>query len=86
MRKNACGPYWMPKSMREFLSERFNASCVIHDLDYGTKRYSQYEADRRFLNHMKRQVKGKVIPTMMAYIFYVAVRIGGKLSYGKKGK
>lgn len=86
MRKNACGPYWMPVVLREYLSSRFNASCIIHDLDYDGKLLSRLECDKRFLEHMKRQVKGKVFPTILAYCFYAAVRIGGKLSYGKKYK
>lgn len=86
MRKEACGSYWMSKRLRRFLSSRYNASCIIHDLDYESEKYSQKEADERFLKHMLKQVKGKVFPTILAYCFYAAVRIGGKLSYGKKYK
>lgn len=85
MRKVACGPWWMPKFIRRFLSSRFNSSCIIHDRDYETKKYTQKEADKRFLKHMLKQSEGKFFLTkVLAYSFYFAVRVGGRFSYGKK--
>lgn len=83
-RKDYCGPFWIPSWMRKFLSNRFNASCYIHDKDYISCKMTRLQADNRFLEHMLRQVKGKIFPTILAYCFYVMVRIGGWISYNKK--
>lgn len=84
MKKDFCGPFWMHKSLRRLLSSHFNASCKIHDLDYKTKRYNRKEADKRFLEHMKRQSKGP-LSYSVALLYYSLVRIGGKISWRKDG-
>ena len=77
-----CGAWWTPKFIRRILSVRFNASCKIHDLDYKTTRFTREEADTRFLLHMIRQAKSSVFWEVIATIFYISVRILGKLSFG----
>jgi hypothetical protein len=85
-RKDYCGPYWMPKWLRRILSNKFNASCKIHDLDYATTRFTRDEADARFQDHMNKQAKNSLKWRLVAFIYYVMVRIGGKLSWGRKSK
>ena len=79
-----CGAWWTPKWARRILSLKFNASCKVHDLDYDTTKYSREEADTRFLLHMIRQSKKSLFFEVLATIFYLFVRILGKLSYGSK--
>ena len=81
--KDYCGPYWLPKFMRRFLSSKFNASCKIHDLDYDTQKFSQQEADIRFITHMIKQCHGRFLWEVLACVFFIFVRIGGKLSWTK---
>ncbi len=83
-RKDYCGPYWMPVYIRKTLSNKFNASCKIHDLDYTTTKYSRDVADARFQDHMNRQAKNSLWWRFLAFVYYVMVRIGGKMSWGKK--
>jgi len=49
VRKDFCGPYWMPAKIRRLFSSKFNASCKIHDLDYASKKFSRKQSDKRFL-------------------------------------
>lgn len=77
-----CGAWWTPKWIRRMLSVRFNASCKVHDLDYKTTKFTREEADTRFLLHMIRQAKGSIVWEVIATLFYVSVRMLGKLSYG----
>jgi len=77
-----CGAWWTPKWIRRIISARFNASCKVHDLDYNTTRFSREESDTRFLLHMVRQSKGSIFWEIIATVFYLSVRILGKLSYG----
>ena len=80
-RKDYCGPYWMPSKLRRAVSSKFNASCKIHDLDYDSKKYSRKQADNRFLKHMKKQAKSNILLKIVAYFFYISVRIGGAISW-----
>lgn len=83
-RKDYCGPYWMPSWLRKLLSSKFNASCKIHDLDYTSSKFTQKEADVRFLIHMIRQAKTSKFWRFIATLYYLAVRIGGKFSWRRK--
>ncbi len=83
-RRDYCGPYWMPSFLRRILSSKFNASCKIHDLDYETTRFTRDEADARFQDHMNRQSGMNYVWRLIAFMYYTAVRVGGKLSWGKK--
>ena len=85
-RKDYCGPFWMPKFMRIWLSDKFNASCKIHDMDYGSKKFTRKEADVRFLEHMTRQAKDSKWWKFVAKGYYYAVRLGGKLSWDRAKK
>ena len=80
-RKDYCGPWYMPRFMRRFLSTRFNASCRLHDLDYHKKVMTRKEADDRFLAHMLRQADGKLVGIVSAYVYYAMVRMGGWFSW-----
>ena len=80
----------MPKWIRRFLSDQYNASCKLHDIDYDRQLHSRKECDKRFLTHMKRQANRKaglkrILWLFMAYIFYIGVRVGGKASW-KQGE
>ena len=81
-RKDYCGPYWMPSFMRKWLSSKFNASCKIHDRDY-EKGIPQEKADFRFIQHLYRQSKGRFFWEVVACIFFLMVRAGGKISWKK---
>ena len=84
--KYYCGATWTPKWIRRILSIRFNASCKIHDLDYESTRFDREEADTRFLLHMIRQSKGNIFWEMIATIYYIFVRMLGKLTWGSHDK
>ena len=73
----------MPKCLRKILSTKFNASCKVHDLDYTTAKYNRDEADARFQDHMNRQARHSLWWRFIAFSFYLAVRVGGKLSWKK---
>lgn len=79
-----CGPWWLPRWIRRVLSVRFNASCKIHDLDYEASRFDREEADTRFLLHMIRQSRHSLGWEIMATVFYLAVRVVGKTSWGRR--
>jgi hypothetical protein len=81
--KYYCGAWWVPKFIRRILSFKFNASCKIHDLDYGSKEFDREETDKRFLCHMIRQSKNNIFYEVLAAFFYISVRLLGKLSWGK---
>lgn len=85
-KKYYCGAWWTPKFIRRILSIRFNASCKIHDLDYKSKEFDREEADTRFLLHMVRQSKKSLVFEVLATIYYIFVRILGKLSWGLNSK
>jgi len=80
-RKDYCGPNWMPSCIRRIFSNKFNASCKIHDMDYESKEYSRDEADARFQDHMNRQAKHSLKWRFIAFCYYFIVRLGGKLSW-----
>lgn len=84
MAKDHCGPYWMPSFLRRAVSSKFNASCKIHDMDYESKKYSRSEADKRFRDHALRQAGNSAFWKTVARVFYGLVRVGGRISYGKK--
>jgi len=77
-----CGAWWTPKWVRRIISTRFNASCKVHDMDYLTTRFTREESDTRFLLHMIRQSKSSFFWEILATIFYIFVRLLGRLSYG----
>lgn len=89
-RKDYCGAFWMPKWLRIKLSKKFNASCKMHDLDYDAhEKYSQKEADDRFLKSMLRQanrLENKTMWRCIAKVYYIFVRIGGWYSYSEAKK
>ena len=78
-----CGPFWAPSRLRRVLSGKFNASCKIHDLDYESKKFSRKVADKRFLDHMLRQSEKSIVWRIVAYFYYISVRIGGRISWKK---
>ncbi|NVM37758.1 MAG: hypothetical protein HWN81_19355 [Candidatus Lokiarchaeota archaeon] len=80
--KYYCGSWWTPRWVRRILSVKFNASCKVHDLDYHTTKFTREEADTRFLLHMVKQAKGSIFWEIIATLFYIFVRMLGKLSYG----
>ena len=85
--KYYCGPNWenFPGWARRILSYKFNASCRVHDLDYrATSKYTQKEADRRFLRHMLKQAGWNPFWILVAYAYYIATRILGWTRFGKK--
>lgn len=55
MRKDYCGPSYFPKFIRRFLSNKFNASCKIHDKDYDYSGLTRKESDKRFLKNCLKQ-------------------------------
>jgi len=83
-KKYYCGPYWIPSKVRRIVSSKFNASCKIHDMDYESMKYGQKQADKRFRAHALRQAGNHIGWRIVARLFYIMVRVGGKLSYGKK--
>lgn len=85
-RKDYCGPFWMPSFMRRWMSAKFNASCKIHDLDYESQKYTQQEADMRFIRNMIKQCKGQFLWEIFACMYFLAVRAGGKISFDKAKK
>jgi len=84
MRKDYCGPEYFPKFLRRFLSNKFNASCKIHDIDYDKSGFSRKESDKRFLKNMKHQAGSNIMYKMFAYAYYLGVRIGGIFSYKER--
>lgn len=80
-----CGPNWgwFPELLKRPLSYRFNASCKIHDLDYGSPKYSRFQADIRFLYHMMRQAEGSLFWELVAVLYFLAARVAGWLSWSK---
>lgn len=82
--KHYCGPTWFPRWARHFLSNKFNASCKIHDLDYNKSGFTRKEADDRFLVNLKTQAKSNTLYKALAYVYYAAVRVFGGMQY--KGK
>jgi hypothetical protein len=95
MSSAACGPNWMPASMRRKLfGWFFEASCIKHDDGYreGGDSKRRKECDKKFLAAMLRDTKrssvvAKVPKTIVAYGFYAAVRLGGIFSFNyKKGE
>lgn len=82
-KKYYCGPYWVPKWGQKILSSQFNASCKIHDMDYESKEFTQQEADIRFLNNCIKQARGRFLVEVWACVYFILIRIGGKLSWDK---
>ncbi len=80
--KYHCGAWWTPSWVRRIISVKFNASCKVHDMDYGTTRFTREESDTRFLLHMIKQSKSSIFWEIIATFFYLSVRMLGKLSYG----
>ena len=83
--KYHCGYKNSPKWLRRIASYKFNASCLLHDMNYrDNTRFSQLQADIKFLEHTLRQAEGSKFWTLMAYTYFFIVRILGKKAY--KGK
>gem|GEM_PF-7067849 len=53
-------------------------------MDYESMKYGQKQADKRFRAHALRQAGNHIGWRIVARLFYIMVRVGGKLSYGKK--
>lgn len=78
-RKYYCGPCGAPEWLRRILSYKFNASCKVHDLDYGTHRFSRHDSDMRFFGNMIKQANGSLFWEIVAVIYFMTARIcGGK--------
>ena len=92
MSSAACGPNWMPASMRRKLfGWFFEASCIKHDDGYreGGNEARRLVCDWKFFQAMLRDtVKTKglmVVPKFgIAVSFFLAVRLGGwgSFNYG----
>jgi len=84
-KKYYCGAWWFPEWLSRIASTKFNASCKIHDLDYGAPgEFSKDEADQRFLEHMRRQAKDSLVWRNVAYIYYWLARWFGGPSWEKE--
>ncbi len=59
---------------------KYGNAAVIHDYLYATKEKSRKKSDKIFLEGM--MVLN--VPAWKRYAMYYAVRLGGKLSYGKE--
>jgi hypothetical protein len=76
---------WLPDWIKRILSYKFNASCRVHDLDYrAPAKYTQYEADRRFLDNMLKQAGWNPFWIMMAYAYYWMTRLMGWMSWNTR--
>lgn len=78
-----CGPFWMPKFIRRIVSCPFNSACELHDLMYESKYVSRHDADYIFLDNMLKIARGRFIVELYACTLFIAVRIGGKISWKK---
>ncbi len=81
-----CGPYWLWKPIRCWLSKRLNRVCKKHDEGYKKKEISKSENDYVFLDDGVRNAKGRFFREVEACFFFLLVRIGGKLSWKKDKK
>ena len=91
---NGCGPAWTPKILRRGLNTIFGLNvceaCAIHDWDYAHG-CDKAKADTRFYKNLKmlatQAAKDRRMlysRHAMAWLYYNAVAIGGRFSYGKK--
>lgn len=96
MKDTACGPAWAPQAVKNILfGWFFEASCIRHDKAYekGGNELRRLKVDFGFFKAMMRdslKTKSVVMPLKIttAVFFFLAVRIGGPLSfnYGSKKK
>ena len=70
-----CGVDWMPKWFRVLLSEKFNKSCKIHDVYYGSELIDNEDADFIFLEHMYMQAGNSLYWKCVAYMMFLNVRV-----------
>lgn len=92
---NGLGPWWFPAGLRRFLTrlgERFfnEAAWEKHDEGYARRYPSRAECDRKFLMAMLRDasraetVRRAAACVLLAFFFWMAVRVGGSASYGRR--
>jgi hypothetical protein len=79
--KYYCGPRWLPGFAKRILSYKFNASCKVHDSNYESHCFTRIETDIRFLKNMMDQSDGSLFWEMIAMIYFLIVRICGRLSW-----
>ena len=70
-----CGVPWMPHWVRVILSEKFNKSCMIHDVYYIAHNIDNEDADQIFLDHMFLQAGNSLYWKSVAYMMFLNVRI-----------
>ena len=85
MHKASCGPWWLRKSIRIELSTHFESTCARHDALYQSATLSRKDIDEIFLIDMLHLAGKDKRLQRYAYVYYYSVRLGGWLSYGRKG-
>ena len=55
----------------------------MHDLDYANKELSRKVSDKKFLNNCLRQAHKSLLWKAVACVYYVLVRVGGRISFNK---
>lgn len=92
---NGLGPSWFPDWFRELLT-KFGSSFFDeaawdkHDVGYHLAIHSRSECDFKFLQAMLRDASRTpkiwrvLVSCMLAWIFWIAVRLGGWMSYNYK--
>jgi len=76
-KKYWCGAFWCPLWIKKILSRNFNEACRIHDENYDEQLLTRKEIDYKFFKDMI-ETSDKV---HLAYLYYVAVRLLGWISY-----
>lgn len=94
---NGLGPWWLPASLRAWLTAWASAhfpslSWELHDASYEMGFPARWICDRGFLRAMLRDaiasksLAGMFGLSLAAWFFWVAVRIGGRWSYNGGAK
>lgn len=82
--KYSCGYENSPKWLRRILSYKFDCCCQDHDKDYEKEtKLTQSQADVKFRDCMRKKAGKNLFWILIAWIFYLAVKIGGKKAYKK---
>ena len=82
-KRSFCGPYYMPKFIRCWLSKKNNAACRRHDIDYEKGELSKNEADKRFYENMLKYATTP-LDRLIARVYYWMVCKFGDISYKRK--
>ena len=69
-----CGPFFMPKFMRKWLSGKFNVACWIHDKGYEKDDGKRFKYDKMFLiNMVKKSNNDRDVIYGITYYFFVRI-------------